>query len=156
MTIEPILPHEKPLWIWLSSLGLALLMAFSSNPVATSLLMAGERLGWTARFMPDGVSMNHILAVQILVMVAAFPWLLRIKSHKRRFGKGLIAAGILFMLSIPVMMLLAMIENARDVGIDHGGAAAAFFMVLIFGGFYFMLGMGLLIGGIVILRRRSS
>ncbi|QEI08512.1 hypothetical protein FXN63_23740 [Pigmentiphaga aceris] len=143
--------RHHPALIWAGTLALAFLIAYAANPVVSTLLLAADRWGGMP---PSG--MKFISVVQVVVFALSLFWLLRMARLQQRIGNGLKTAGILFLLSLPAMIVIAIVENTQATSGDHGSAAAAFFMVLIFGGAYGVIGAALLIGGIVIARRDKA
>lgn len=142
--------HHHPAVIWVCNIGLAILIAYAAAPVGSSILIATEE--WAG--LSKGIGSKVVMAIPAIAFVVSLIWLSRMPSIQRRIGNGLKAAGILLLLSLPVLIVVAIVENMQPtVAADHGAGTAALFMVFIFGGAYGLMGLVLLIAGIFMLRR---
>lgn len=142
--------HHHPAVIWAFSIGLAIMIAYAAAPVASSILIAAEE--WAG--LPQAIGSKALMAVPGIAFVVSLMWLARMPSIRQRIGKALKTAGILLLLSLPVLIVVAIVENMQPaVPGDHGAGAAAIYLVFLFGGAYGILGLCLLIAGVFMLRR---
>jgi len=146
MKISP----QHPAVIWACNIGLAIMIAYASGPVGSSILIATEE--WAS--LPPGAGSKAVMAVPAIAFVISLIWLSRMPTLYRRIGNALKTAGILLLLSLPVLIVVAVVENMQPGGTGpQGNGSAAIFLVFLFGVGYGLLGLGLLVAGIVTLRR---
>lgn len=142
--------HHHPALIWACNIGLAILISYAASPVGSAVLIAIEE--WAG--LPKGIGSKAVTAVPAIAFVLSLIWLSRMSTIYRRIGNALKTAGILLLLSLPVLIVVAIVENMKpDVGGDHGAGTAAVYLVFLFGGAYGIVGLVLLVAGVVMLRR---
>jgi hypothetical protein len=140
---------HHPALVWACNIGLAILISYASTPVGSSVLIATEE--WAG--LQQGIGSKAVMAIPTIAFVVSLIWLSRMATIQRRIGNGLKAAGMLLLLSLPVLIIVAIVENMQPAGPDHGAGTAAIYLVFLFGGAYGILGLVLLIAGIFTLRR---
>ncbi len=142
--------RHHPAVIWACNIVLAIMIAYAAVPVGSSILIATEE--WAG--LSQGIGSKAVNAIPGIAFVVSLIWLSRMPTIQWRIGNGLKTAGILLLSSLPVLMVVAIVENMQPaVAGDHGAGTAAVYMVFLFGGAYGILGLCLLIAGIVMLRR---
>jgi len=146
MKISP----QHPAVIWACNIGLAILIAYAASPVGSAVLIATEK--WAG--LSNGIGAKLVMAVPAIAFVLSLIWLSKMSTLVRRIGNALKTAGILLLLSLPVLIVVAIVENMKpEVGGEHGAGTAAVYLVFLFGGAYGIVGLVLLVAGIVTLRR---
>lgn len=131
--------------LWFPAVAMGVLIAYAAGqPLTAALVLLG--LGSATLFA---------LPMQLAVAVVSIWLLLRVDHPLRRWAWGALVAGILFLSSIPCILLLADIGSANGSAEGTNAAMVAlFFTLLIFGLPMLVIGIGL-IGVAVVLFRKA-
>lgn len=135
---------------WAAALVMSPVIAFAAGtPIGTIF----------ALFPGTNVSLLMLPVQVVLLGVSAF-LLLRVEHPLRRWGIGCLTAGLLFLLSIPCILLLAVpgIGEASGAGVtdDRDSATALLFVLMIFGLPLLAAGVAFLTAALVLLRKAKA
>jgi len=110
---------------WVAALVMSLVIAFSAGTLLSTALM----------LVPGIPAPILALPMQAVVFVTSALLLVRIESPQLRWGWGCLAAGLVLLLTIPCIVLIAVLDagTAGGLAADRDSATALFFVLLIFG-----------------------
>lgn len=147
---------------WLISAAFGLLAGWSLGGLAVPALSALLALFSPGAGGPDGPDLSGplvpalVVLVQIAVATLVTLWLARMAETQRRLGWGCVLLGAAALLYGPVMLVVTgALGKMLNPGADRDGATAAFFVTLLSLP-YLLLGLVLLAGGWVLLRRSRA
>lgn len=147
------MPQPKLVWRVASAALLSLLVAYAFHPLTYMGTVALE---------PYGVTFGHaVLAVvwlvQAIALIVSFILLFRVTEAQRRIRQGLLATGVILLLSLPLFVTVALQEVRYDLPADPKGVIGTILSGLLFSGHYGVLGVvSLSLGALSPWEKRSN
>lgn len=135
---------------WAAALVMSPIIAFA----------AGTPIGAMLALFPSPYLALLTLPVQAAILGISAFLLLRVEPPLRRWGLGCLTTGLLFLLSVPCILLLAVPgigeASVAGAGDDRDSATALLFVLMIFGLPMLAVGVAFLTAGLVLMRKARS